>query len=67
MKRQIITLLALCAAAFSLSAQSDWRAVQKLLDEGSYKTAYGKAEAVYNKWKAESGKRKCGSLCCRSV
>ena len=57
MKRQILTLLALCAAAFSLPAQSDWRAVQKLLDEGSYKTAYGKAEAVYSNNKAAGHQR----------
>lgn len=48
MKKTIVTLLALCAAAFSLYAQTDWKGVQRLIDDGSYKTAYGKAEAVYN-------------------
>lgn len=48
MKKTIVTLLALCAAAFSLCAQTDWKGVQRLIDDGSYKTAYGKAEAVYN-------------------
>ena len=57
MKRQILTLLALCAAAFSLPAQTDWRSVQKLIDDGSYKTAYGKAEGVYNDSKAAGRER----------
>lgn len=48
MKKTLVTLLALCAAAFSLCAQTDWKGVQRLIDDGSYKTAYGKAEAVYN-------------------
>lgn len=48
MKKTIVTLLALCAAAFSLCAQTDWKDVQRLIDDGSYKTAYGKAETVYN-------------------
>ena len=48
MKKTIVTLLALCAAAFSLCAQTDWKGVQRLIDDGSYKTAYGKAEAVFN-------------------
>lgn len=47
MKRQILTLLALCAAAFSLHAQTDWKAVERLMENGSYKTAYSKAESVY--------------------
>ena len=47
MKRQILTLLALCAAAFSLHAQMDWKTIEKLIDDGSYKTAYAKAEGVY--------------------
>lgn len=47
MKRQIITLLALCAAAFSLPAQTDWAQVERLIGDGSYKTAYDKAETVY--------------------
>ena len=58
MKRLTLTLLALCAAAFSLSAQTaDWQAVQRLVDEGSYKSAYAKAEAVYNNHKAPSRQR----------
>lgn len=47
MKRQILTLLALCAAAFSLPAQTDWAQVERLISDGSYKTAYSKAETVY--------------------
>lgn len=57
MKRQILTLLALCAAAFSLSAQTDWAQVEHLIGDGSYKTAYGKAEAVYNNKAAASRQR----------
>ncbi len=57
MKRQILTLLALCAAAFSLSAQTDWAQVERLIGDGSYKTAYGKAEAVYNNKSAASRQR----------
>ena len=57
MKRQILTLLALCAAAFSLPAQSDWAQVQRLMCDGSYKTAYGKAEAVYGNHKAAGRER----------
>ena len=57
MKRQILTLLALCAAAFSLSAQSDWAQVEHLIGEGSYKTAYGKAEMVYADSKAAGRQR----------
>lgn len=57
MKKTIVTLLALCAAAFSLYAQTDWKGVQRLIDDGSYKTAYGKAEAVYNNKKGASRQR----------
>lgn len=57
MKRTIVTLLALCAAAFSLYAQTDWKGVQRLIDDGSYKTAYGKAEAVYNNKKGAGRQR----------
>ena len=57
MKRLTLTLLALCAAAFSLPAQTDWSAVQKLIEGGSYKSAYGKAEAVYNNGKATGRQR----------
>ncbi len=32
-----------------VQAQTDWKKVQKLLDDGSYKTAYGEAEKVYKK------------------
>ena len=57
MKKTIVTLLALCAAAFSLCAQTDWKGVQRLIDDGSYKTAYGKAETVYNNKKGASRQR----------
>lgn len=57
MKKTIVTLLALCAAAFSLCAQTDWKGVQRLIDDGSYKTAYGKAEAVYNNKNGASRQR----------
>ncbi len=57
MKKTIVTLLALCAAAFSLYAQTDWKGVQRLIDDGSYKTAYGKAEAVYNNKKGAGRQR----------
>lgn len=57
MKRLAITLLALCAAAFSLPAQTDWKGVQRLIDDGSYKTAYSKAEGVYNNKNAASRQR----------
>lgn len=57
MKRQILTLLALCAAAFSLPAQTDWAQVERLIGDGSYKTAYGKAEAVYGNRKATGRQR----------
>lgn len=57
MKKTLVTLLALCAAAFSLCAQTDWKGVQRLIDDGSYKTAYGKAEAVYNNKKGASRQR----------
>lgn len=57
MKKTIVTLLALCAAAFSLPAQTDWAQVERLIGDGSYKTAYGKAEAVYNNKSAASRQR----------
>ncbi len=57
MKKTIVTLLALCAAAFSLYAQTDWKGVQRLIDDGSYKTAYGKAETVYNNKNGASRQR----------
>ena len=57
MKKTLVTLLALCAAAFSLCAQTDWKGVQRLIDDGSYKTAYGKAEAVYNNKKGAGRQR----------
>lgn len=57
MKRLTFTLLALCAAAFSLVAQTDWTNVRKLIADGSYKTAYAKAESVYNNDKAVSRER----------
>ena len=57
MKKTIVTLLALCAAAFSLCAQTDWKGVQRLIDDGLYKTAYGKAEAVYNN-KKDAGRQR---------
>ncbi len=57
MKKTLVTLLALCAAAFSLCAQTDWKGVQRLIDDGSYKTAYGKAEAVYNNKNGASRQR----------
>lgn len=57
MKKTLVTLLALCAAAFSLPAQTDWAQVERLIGDGSYKTAYGKAEAVYNNKSAASRQR----------
>ena len=34
---------------FTLNAQTDWKKVERLLNEGSYKSAYTEAEAVYKK------------------
>ncbi|MBQ8703697.1 MAG: hypothetical protein IJ524_04930 [Bacteroidales bacterium] len=61
MKNKILTLLALLSAAFFAHGQGDWSRFDKLMGEGSYKSAYALAEGVYNKWRVESGEWGAGS------
>ena len=49
MRNKIFTLLALLSAAFFAQGQTDWSRFDKLMDEGSYKSAYALAEGVYKK------------------
>ena len=57
MKRLTLTLLSLLSAAFSVTAQTDWKTIDKLMDDGSYQSAYAQAEAVYKKPAATSRQR----------
>ena len=56
MKRRLL-FFALLSLSLSLSAQTDWKGIQRLIDDGSYKTAYAKAEAVYNSKMADGRQR----------
>ncbi len=47
MKTRIITLLAMMSAAFLAHGQTDWKAIDRLLDEGSYTSAYERSREVY--------------------
>ena len=47
MKTRIITLLAMMSAAFLAQGQTDWKAIDRLLDEGSYTSAYERSREVY--------------------
>ena len=49
MRNKIITLLALLSAAFFAQGQAVWGQFDKLMNEGSYKSAYALAEGVFNK------------------
>ena len=49
MKKSSFTLLALLLAAFFAQGQSGWNQFDKLMNDGSYKSAYAWAEGVYNK------------------
>ena len=44
----------LLTLGLAASAQTDWKKVQKLIDNGSYKSAYAQAEKVYKKTKNSS-------------
>ena len=54
MGHKIVTLLALLSAAFFAQGQTDWSRFDKLMDEGSYKSAYALAEGVYKKSNASA-------------
>lgn len=56
MRNKIIALLTLLSAAFFAQGQTDWSRFDKLMADGSYKSAYALAEGVYNK-SAASGDR----------
>ena len=56
MGHKIVTLLALLSVAFFAQGQTDWSRFDKLMDEGSYKSAYALAEGVYKK-SSVSGER----------
>ena len=56
MMRRLL-FFALLSLSLSLSAQTDWKGIQRLIDDGSYKTAYAKAEAVYNSKMADGRQR----------
>ena len=47
MKRILIALALLLS--LSLAAQTDWKTIDKLMDDGSYKTAYAEAEKVFKR------------------
>ena len=49
MRNKTFTLLALLSAAFFAQGQTDWSRFDKLMSEGSYKSAYALAEGVYKK------------------
>lgn len=49
--------VALLVVALPVFSQTDWKAVQKQIENGSYKTAYGKAEGIYNNKNAASRQR----------
>lgn len=48
---------ALLLLSLSLSGQTDWRGVQRLIDNGSYNTAYSKAETIYKSNAVEGRQR----------
>ena len=54
MRNKIIALLAVLSAAFFAQGQADWSQFDKLMKEGSYKSAYGVAEGVYRRSVASS-------------
>ncbi len=56
MRNKILTLLALLSAAFFAQGQGDWSQFDKLMNEGSYKSAYALAEGVYKKNTSSSGR-----------
>ncbi len=49
MRNKIITLLAVLSAAFFAQGQTGWAGFDKLMQEGSYKSAYELAAGVYKK------------------
>ena len=49
MRNKIITLLALLSAAFFAQGQAGWSQFDKLMNDGSYKSAYTLAEGVYKR------------------
>ena len=49
--KKILALVALLAIGMTAMAQADWKKVEKLIDDGSYKTAYGEAEKVFKRTK----------------
>ena len=49
MGKRIVALLALVSAAFFAEGQTGWAGFDKLMEEGSYKSAYELAEGVYRK------------------
>ncbi len=61
MRIKIAMLLAFLSAAFLSQGQTDWSRFDRLMADGSYKSAYAMAEGVYNKWRVESGEQRAGS------
>ena len=55
--KKIMARVALLVVALPVFSQTDWKAVQKQIDNGSYKPAYSKAESVYKNKKAASRQR----------
>lgn len=56
MRIKIAMLLALLSAAFFSQGQTDWSRFDRLMADGSYKSAYALAEGVYYKCRVASGK-----------
>ncbi len=52
--KRILALAIVLTLGLAASAQTDWEKVQKLIDNGSYQTAYAQAEKVYKKTKNSS-------------
>lgn len=55
--KKIMVKVALLVVALPVFSQTDWKAVQKQMDNGFYKTAYSKAERVYSNKNAASRQR----------
>ena len=51
MKRLAISVIVMLLALPAMGQKTDWKKFGELLSEGSYKSAYAEAEAVYKKTK----------------
>ena len=54
MNTKTIMLLTMLSAAFLAQGQTDWNRFDRLMNEGSYKSAYSLAESVYSKSSASN-------------